>query len=109
MISIRDIRIDPASIGKTKLLVGIIPVYEYRDKVRTNTILGYRYIVVLPDLAFEKLGVRIDGPQLLEKPDSAVEVEFSGLELTAYESQGHALITAKATGITLMNAGKQPR
>ena len=109
MISIRDIRIDPASIGKVKLLVDIIPVYEYRNKQRTDTILGYRYVVALPALAFEKLGVRVDGPQLLEKPETAVEVEFSGLELSAYESQGHAVVSAKATGVALVNAGKQPR
>ena len=109
MLSIRDLRIDPASIGKVKLLVDIIPVHEYRDKQRTDVILGHRYIVALPQLSYEKLGVRIDGPQLLDKPESAVEVEFSGLELGAYEAQGHTMITAKATGIALANAGKQPR
>lgn len=109
MVSIRDVRIDPASIGKTKLLVDVVPVYAYKEKMRTDVILGYRYVVALPQLSYEKLGVRIDGAQLLEKPDSAVEVEFSGLELSAYESQGHALITAKATGVTLVNAAKQPR
>ena len=109
MVSIRDLRIDPASIGKTKLLVDVVPVHEYREKQRTDNILGYRYIVALPQLAFEKIGIRIDGPQLLEKPDEAVEVEFSGLELTAYESQGHTMISAKATGVTLVNNAKQPR
>lgn len=84
-------------------------MYEYRNKVRTDTILGHRYVVALPALAFEKLGVRIDGHQLLDKPESAVEVEFSGLELTAYESQGHAVVSAKATGIALVSAAKQPR
>lgn len=109
MLSIRDLRIDPASVGKVKLLVDVIPVHEYREKQRTDNIIGYRYIVALPQLAFEKFGVRVDGPQLLEKPDSAVEVEFSGLELSAYESQGHAVVTAKATGVTLVNAAKQSR
>lgn len=109
MLSIRDLRIDPASIGKVKLLVDIIPVYEYRNKQRTDTILGYRYVVALPALAFEKLGVRIDGDQMLDKPETAVEVEFSGLELSAYESQGHTMITAKATGVALVNTAKQSR
>lgn len=109
MVSIRDVRIDPASIGKVKLLVDVIPVHEYREKQRTDNILGYRYIVALPQLAFEKLGVRVDGPQLLEKPETAVEVEFSGLELGAYESQGHTMISAKATGIALASVAKQPR
>lgn len=109
MLNIRNLKIDPASIGKVKLLVDVVPVHEYRDKQRTDNILGYRYIVALPQLAFEKIGIRIDGPQLIEKPDEAVEVEFSGLELSAYEAQGHTMISAKATGIALANAGKQPR
>ena len=109
MVNIRDLRIDPASVGKVKLLVDIVPVYAYSNKQRTDTVLGYRYVVALPALAFEKLGVRIDGDQLMDKPETAVEVEFSGLELTAYESQGHAVVTAKATGIALVSAAKQPR
>lgn len=109
MISIRDVRIDPASLGKTKLLVDVVPVYAYKDKMRTDNILGYRYVVALPQLAYEKLGVRIDGDQLMDKPETAAEVEFSDLELTAYESQGHTMISAKATGVTLVNNAKQPR
>lgn len=109
MLNIRNLKIDPASIGKVKLLVDVVPVHEYRDKQRTDNILGHRYVVALPALAFEKLGVRIDGDQLMDKPETAVEVEFSGLELSAYEAQGHTMISAKATGVTLVNNAKQPR
>ena len=31
MLNIRDLRIDPASLGEKKLLVEIIPSYEYKD------------------------------------------------------------------------------
>lgn len=109
MLNIRDFKLDTTTLGKIKLLVNVIPIHEYREKQRTDTILGYRYMVALPQLAYEKLGVWIDGPQLLDKPETAVEVEFSGLELSAYEAQGRAMISAKATGIALVNAGKQPR
>ncbi len=103
MLNIRDLKIDPASLGAKKLLVDIVPTYEYKDGHRTETVTGYRYIVALPDLSLEKLGVKIDGKQLMEKPDGYAEVEFSGLEVSAYESQGKTQISAKATGISLVN------
>ena len=98
MLNIRDLRIDPASLGSKKLLVDILPAYAYADGRRTDTVTGYRYVVALP----EKLGVKIEGKQLLEKPDGFAEVEFSGLELMIYEAQGHAQISAKATGVSLI-------
>ena len=38
----------------------------------------------------------------MEKPEGFAEVEFSGLEVFAYESQGKTQISAKATGILLV-------
>lgn len=100
MLNIRDLRIDPASLGTKKLLVDVAPAYEYKDGKRTDTVTGYRYIVALPAHSLEKIGVRIDGKQLMEKPEGFIEVEFADLEVTAYESQGHVQLTAKATGIS---------
>ena len=82
MLNIRDLRIDPASLGEKKLLVEIIPAYEYK------IVLG-------------KIGVRIDGEQLMDKPEGFVEVEFENLEVLAYEMRGNVQISAKATGISL--------
>lgn len=101
MLNIRDLRIDPASLGDVKLLVDIAPAYEYKDGKRTDSVTGYRYIVALPAHGLEKLGVRIDGKQLLDKPDEFAAVDFTGLDVRVYESQGHAMLTAKATGIAL--------
>ena len=39
----------------------------------------------------------------MDKPDGCVEVEFSGLELGAYETKEGVRFTAKATGIALVN------
>ena len=99
MLNIRDLKIDNASLGRKMLLVEVVPAYEYKDKQRTDTISGYRYVVCLVDHHLEKLNVRIDGPQLMEQPDGFVEVEFEGLEVRAYEAQGKVQFTAKATGI----------
>ena len=99
MLNIRDLKIDNASLGQKKLLVEVVPAYEYKDKQRTDTITGYRYVVCLVDHHLEKLNVRIDGAQLMAQPDGFVEVEFEGLEVRAYENKGVVNFTAKATGI----------
>ena len=101
MINIRDLRIDPNSLGAQKLLVDILPVFEYKDYQRTENVVGYRYVIALPSHSLEKIGVRIDGKQQMEKPDGYAEVQFDGLELTIYEAQGHVQLSAKAQGIML--------
>ena len=104
MLNIRDLKIDAnTTLGSKKLLVDVVPVYEYQNNQRTDKIVAYRYITVLPEKSFEKIGVRIDGPQLMENPDGYVEVIFHGLELSAYESGGKVNIIAKATGISQAN------
>ena len=99
MLNLRDLRIDPVSLGDKMLLVEVVPAYEYKDNKRTDKITGYRYVVCLVEHRLEKLSVRIDGPQLMESPDSFVEVLFSDLEVSGYESQGKVQFTAKASGI----------
>ena len=37
MLNIRDLKIDPASLGAKKLLVDIVPTYEYKDGHRPDT------------------------------------------------------------------------
>lgn len=101
MINTRDLRIDPNSLGAQKLLVDILPVFEYKDHQRTENVVGYRYVIALPSHSLEKIGVRIDGKQQMEKPDGYAEVQFDGLELTIYEAQGHVQLSAKAQGIML--------
>lgn len=103
MLNIRDLRIDPVLLGAKKLLVDIVPAYEYKDGKRTDTLTGYRYVVALPEHALEKLSVKIDGKQLMDKPDGFAEVEFSGLKVGAYETKEGVRFTAKATGIALVN------
>ena len=38
MFNIRDLRIDPASLGRKMLLVDVMPAYEYKDGKRTETV-----------------------------------------------------------------------
>ncbi len=103
MITIRDLKFDNNSLGEQKLLVDVIPAYEYNNGVKTDKIGSHRYVVALPAHGLRKLSVKIDGDKLMEKPEGFVEVNFSGLEVKAYESNGKANLSAKATGISLVN------
>ena len=98
MLNLRDLQIDPASLGRKMLLVDVMPAYEYKDGKRTETVTGYR-LVCLAEHRLEKLSVRIDGPQQMEQPEGFVDVEFTDLVVTGYESQGKLQFTAKASGI----------
>ena len=49
MLNLRDLRIDPASLGRKMLLVDVMPAYEYKDGKRTETVTGYRYVVCLAE------------------------------------------------------------
>jgi len=104
MLNVKDLIIDPRSLGDKLLLVDVAPTYEYnREKRRTDTVTGYRYTIVMPEKAFEKIGVKIEGKQLMEKPESALEVKFTGLELFIYIMDGRPQVGARATGVSLVN------
>lgn len=102
-MKITELKIDPESLGKKLWLVGVSPAYEYKDNRRTDTILGYRYSVALPEKGLDKVDVRIDGQQQMEAPDGYVEVRFDALEVFIYWSRGDYHVGAKATGIHLVN------
>ena len=95
MLNIRDLKIDTASLGKPLLLVEVRPYSEYKDGKALEGIAGYRYDVCLVAHRLEKLGIKIAGPQLMESPeDGAVEVEFSGLEVRAYQERDEGKLGA---------------
>ena len=100
-MKITDLMISPKSLGEKLWLVGVSPAYEYKDGRRTDTILGYRYSVALPERGLDKIDVRIDGQQQAESPDGYVEVRFDGLEVFIYWSRGDYHVGARANGIHL--------
>lgn len=102
-MTLKDLIIDPKSLGRRFWLVDVVPVYEYKDNVRTDNITAYRYVVALPDKGLDKIGVKIEGSPLMEKPDGYAEVTFQGLEINVYMIGGQLNFAAKATGITLVN------
>lgn len=103
-MNITELTIDKRSIGNKLWLVDVIPSYEYKDNVRTDSISRYRYIIALPEKNLEKISVRIDGNQQIEAPEGYVEVAFQDLQLFLYWTKGGHQLGAKANSISLVNA-----
>ncbi len=102
MALLRNLKIDPKSLGKHLWLVDATPVVEYtKSGERTDKIIGFRYVIALPAHGFEKLSVKIAGDQQIELPDGEeyIPVEFDGLDIRVYEANSHAQLTASATSI----------
>ena len=101
-MEIKNLIIDAnRSVGKNLVLVDVAPIKSYVDGRRMNEVSGYRYTVALPDKAFDKLVVKIDGEQQLDKPveGNYPKVVFVGLELNLYWTpEGHK-VSAKADDI----------
>lgn len=101
-MKITDLIISPKSLGNKLWLVDVAPAYTYNNGVRTDVISGYRYSVALPEKGLEKINIRIDGAQLMEKPESGyVEVTCTGLEVFIYWQNGQPQVGAKAAGIAI--------
>ena len=88
--------------GMTIDEIGKVEGVSHQAK-RTDTVLGYRYSVALPEKGLDKVDVRIDGQQQAEAPNGYVEVRFDGLEVFIYWSKGEYHVGAKATGIHIVN------
>ena len=104
MLKLGDLVIDPkGSLGSKYWLTEVAPIYQYSDNKRTDTIVGHRYTICLPERALEKINVKIDGRQLVEKPETYSEVIFENLGLFIYYLNKEPQIAARATGISLVN------
>jgi hypothetical protein len=68
MLKLNDLRIDPISLGHELLLVDIMPCYAYINGNKTDSINGYCYVVAMPEHNLEKIGVKIAGKKLMERP-----------------------------------------
>lgn len=97
-----------ASVGKTLILVNVTPSYAYENGTRTDKLEGYRYEIVLPEKAYEKLSVRIPGEQRIEVSEGDTPfVSLDGLSLKLFWTpQGHK-VSATADNIKLINPPKR--
>ena len=89
-------------LGDKLWLVDVSPAYEYQNNRRTDTVLGYRYSIAMPERGLDKVDVRIDGQQQMDAPNGYEEVRFDNLEVFIYWSKGDYHVGAKATGIHIV-------
>ena len=96
------------TVGTDLMLVSVLPAYEYDNGKRTDNISGYKYEVVLPHRAYEKLSVKILGDVRLDlQEDEAVFVSFTDLVLTLYWTPQGYRISASASDIKPVNPPKK--
>lgn len=100
-MDIRNVIIDAyATVGSGLMLVETAPYYSYIDNKRSDEIMGYRYVVVMPQHNLDKLAIKIPGPLQCEKPEGHYPaVEFSGLHLKVFWSPEGYKVAAEADGI----------
>ena len=104
MLKLSDLVISTESLGNRLWMTDIVAAYAYRNNVKTDEVVGYKYVVTLPDKGFEKISVKIDGKKQLEKPESGyIEVIFTELELFVYMMNNQPQIGGRATKVTQVN------
>ena len=100
MLNLSELIIDPRSVGKKLFLVGVKPVYEYKDGHRvSDEVIGFKYEIALPEKHMEKIAVRIDGECLMAEPESFEPVLLDGLQLSLYWTPNGHQLKATAKGI----------
>ena len=102
-MKLTDLIVSPKSLGDKLWLVDVSPAYEYQNNRRTDTVLGYRYSIAMPERGLDKVDVRIDGQQQMDAPNGYEEVRFDNLEVFIYWSKGDYHVGAKATEIHIVN------
>lgn len=107
-MDIRKLVIDAEkSVGGNLMLVDVLPAYIYVNGKRSEEVSGFKYVVALPEHALEKLAVKIDGDLIIDKPvNDFPVVKFDDLELSIYWTSSGYQVSAKATGIRLVNDNK---
>lgn len=101
------------TFGKKYVLTGPARAkYAYKDGVRSDVIEGYLYTIVLPERAYEAIGVAIEGPCLIDDDVASTcpMVAFEKLTAKGYMStfgaRPEAKLSLKADGITVLNGNK---
>ena len=104
MLKLSDLVISAESLGGRLWLTDVVAAYAYKNNMKTDEIVGYKYVVTLPDKGFEKISVKIDGIKQIEKPGNGyVEVSFTDLTLFVYMMNNMPQIGGRATKVTQVN------
>lgn len=98
MLKVTDLKIAPESLGEQFILVEVAPVYKFtEDRKKTDEVIAYKYTCALPDLAFEKVNIKIDGDvnAIDMKDKKSMPVTFEGLQVKLFQN-----FTTKEFGIS---------
>lgn len=107
-MDIKDVVIDAYKTVGQAMLVGVSPAYEYENGKRTDNVIGYKYEVVMPQRAYDKISVKISGDLQIELPENETPfVAFEGLSLIPYWTQQGYRISASANSIRLVTPPKK--
>lgn len=60
------------------------PVREYVDGKASDTVVGYKYICVLPQMGYAQVAVKVMGAPQLDEPAQPYDVVCDGLTAIAY-------------------------
>lgn len=96
--------IDNDCLGSSMILIGVEEYFEYRQNVKTDNRLGYRYSVILPGKSYEVLTVKIPGGKQIDvKGNESIPVTFDNLSVKPYIANRNVrpmiAYTATATAI----------
>ena len=91
----------PAAPTYSFLLTRISPNYIYADGKRTQEVDGWKYTVLIPELGYDSLNVKIAGSKQLDATGPNTYVIFDGLEIKPYLINGKLIVSAHAAGVRL--------
>lgn len=97
------------SKNETAIAVSIAPSYAYENGRRTDTMEGYVVEVVLPELAFEKMRVKVsEKPQFsqrdIDTASSPLIVKFEDFSARFFVINGSERLSAKARTCVLIDS-----
>mgnify|MGYP003375572446 CR=1 FL=1 len=102
--TIKQVIVDPATLGSKLRLCGVRPYYEYVDGRRKDNLFGHS------GFAGDRMDVKIPGKQLLDTDALDRLVRFSGLAVSIYPSYvkgQHGIdavcLKATATGVSVID------
>lgn len=98
-MNIRKIPVDVKTLLHNAMLVSIAPAYEYQNGNRTDKMSGYKYNVLLPNLGYEKVAVKVSGDKQLDVGDEAIGVVFDNAEAKLYCIDGRYDISITASSV----------
>ena len=86
--------------GHKFILAAMTTAKEYLDGKPTGKVKGYKYTIVLPECAYERIDVLIEGAPQIERLNGPLEVELKGFVPYISWSGGDYTVAAHATAIS---------